>query len=588
MRTTRRASFIALLLALSMAGSGRAAQTVSGTAQAPSGPAPAPSGAAPTPSTPAQTPGGSAQAAEERSMEELRNTVINLLQALVERGVITREQAEAMVKSAQEKAGATAAAAEQQRQAQAKAEEGAVRVPYVPEIVKDEIAKEVATELGPSVKQEVVNQVSSKGSLFSALPEWVQRMEWSGDIRIRGEADDFANTNAQNAYLNYNEINSAGGISKAGAEALLNTTEDQNRLRLRARFGFDADLGDGWSTAMRLATGSTGQIIATTNQTLGTYEEAYTITLNEAMLRWTGQSSSDRQIFTAYAGRFDDPWLSTDLIWYNDLTFEGVIGNYRLNLSDDNDHRHDLFLTLGGIPLTSFSPFDSDATDKQKWLAAGQLGADFTTDNDSRLRFGAAYYDYIHIVGMRNALDSTLYNWTAPTFVQKGNTMFDISNSSNLDPTLNLFGLASNFRIVDLIFVGDLHVLPRYSVGWTLEALKNVGFNTAEVEARFGSYVAPRTRGYRADLNFGSSGPPQFGSWRASVGYRYLERDAVLDAFNDEDFHLGGTDAKGYTILYDFNFNPHVFLRLKYMAANSIDGPPLLIDVGQIDLNARF
>ena len=80
-------------------------------------------------------------AADERqSLEELRNTVINLLQGLVDQGVITREKAEQMVKSAQEKAAANAAAVAKAE----KAEEGAVRVPYVPQIVKDEIAKQVA------------------------------------------------------------------------------------------------------------------------------------------------------------------------------------------------------------------------------------------------------------------------------------------------------------------------------------------------------------------------------------------------------------------------------------------------------------
>ena len=50
-----------------------------------------------------------ARAADERqSLEELRNTVINLLQALVDQGVISREKAEQMVKSAQEKAAAEA------------------------------------------------------------------------------------------------------------------------------------------------------------------------------------------------------------------------------------------------------------------------------------------------------------------------------------------------------------------------------------------------------------------------------------------------------------------------------------------------
>src|SRR5579883_2099989 len=73
---------------------------------------------------------------ERQSLEELRNTVVNLLQALVDQGVITREKAQQMVKAAQDKAAADAAAV-------AKADEGAVRVPYVPQIVKDEIAKQV-------------------------------------------------------------------------------------------------------------------------------------------------------------------------------------------------------------------------------------------------------------------------------------------------------------------------------------------------------------------------------------------------------------------------------------------------------------
>ena len=527
--------------------------------------------------------GLTADSQEERSLTELRNTVVNLLQALVERGVITREQADAMVKSAQEKAVAEAAALAQQQ----KAEEGAIRVPYVPEIVKDEIRKEVVADLAPSVKQEVADQVGSKGTLFSALPEWVQRLTWTGDVRVRGEGDLFSKANAQDAYLDINQVNSKGGIEKAGELAFLNTTEDQDRLRLRLRFGFDADLGSGWTAAMRLATGSTGEIIATTNQTLGAYEAQYQINLDEGFLRWSGESSTGRQLFTTTAGRFENPWVSTDLVWYNDLTFEGIVSNYRVNLSDDNEHRHDLFATVGAIPIESFSVFDSNPTGQEKWLTAAQIGADFRSEEDSRLRMAAAYYDYIHIVGERNTLNSTLYDWTAPTFVQKGNTVFDISNDPT-DPTVNLFALASNFRIVDLIAVGDIRVFSGYSIGFTAEALKNIGFNTADVMARTGMYVAPRTEGYRADLAFGSSHFDALGTWRASVGYRYLQRDAVIDAFNDEDFHLGGTDTKGYTLLFDFSLNPRVWLRMKYMSANAIDGPPLAIDVWQLDVNGRF
>jgi hypothetical protein len=532
-------------------------------------------------------PAFSEPSAEERSLTELRNTVVNLLQALVERGVLTREQAEAMVRDAEKKAAADLAAAAAQQKQQEKAEEGAIRVPYIPEIVKDQISKEVVKEIEPSVKQEVVQQINTQGTLRSALPEWVQRMRWTGDIRIRDEGDLFANGNVQNAYLDFNQINAAGGVSRAGSSAFLNTTDDQNRLRLRARFGFDTDFGAGWTMGLRLATGSTGEIIATTNQSLGTYGAGYTTTLDQAYLRWTGESSSGHQRFTAYGGRFENPWISTDLVWYNDLTFEGIISKYTVNISSKDAPRHDLFMTLGALPLTNVSPFNSNTTVEQKWLLAGQIGADFHTANDSRLRFGAAYYDYVHIIGKRNTLDSTLNNWTAPAFVQKGNTMFDIANSST-DPTVNLFALAANYHIVDLIAVSDWRVAPRYSLGVTLEALRNVGFNASQVEQNFGAYVAPRVDGYRADVGFGTATPPNFGSWRATIGYRYLQRDAVLDAFNDEDFHLGGTDAKGYTFVFDFSFNPRVWLRMKYLSANEIDGPPLGIDVYQIDFNAQF
>ena len=62
----------------------------------------------------------------------------------------------------------------------------------------------------------------------------------------------------------------------------------------------------------------------------------------------------------------------------------------------------------------------------------------------------------------------------------------------------------------------------------------------------------------------------------------------MLDAFNDQDFHLGGTDAKGFTVTLDYAFNPRVSARLRYLSANAIDGAPLDIDVWQFDVNTSF
>ena len=55
-------------------------------------------------------------------------------------------------------------------------------------------------------------------------------------------------------------------------------------------------------------------------------------------------------------------------------------------------------------------------------------------------------------------------------------------------------------------------------------------------------------------------------AWRVSLGYRYLERDAVLDAFTDSDFRLGGTDVQGFIVGGEYALTPRVLLRARYLS----------------------
>jgi polyhydroxyalkanoate synthesis regulator phasin len=238
-----------------------------------------------------------AQSSEQRSLNELRNTVVNLLQGLVERGVLTREQAERMVADAQSKAEVDALAVAEQE----KAEEGAVRVPYVPEIVKDEIRKQVAADLTNEVTKQVVEQAQNESwGVPAALPEWTKRIRLSGDLRMRGQADIFASDNfvafdPTTGAGNYDflTINDRGGFSRAGQSAFFNATEDRERLRTRLRLGIDAELGSGFSTGLRLATGNFRDPVST-NQTLGNTGARYQIGVDQAYVKWYGQSRSSR------------------------------------------------------------------------------------------------------------------------------------------------------------------------------------------------------------------------------------------------------------------------------------------------------
>ena len=529
----------------------------------------------------ASTFAGTAQAAqsqEERNLNELRNTVVNLLQALVERGVMTREQAEGLVNKAQEKAAADAALAQAQSAAQEAADAGAVRVPYIPEVVKAEIRKQVAADLAPQVAQNVMDQARVDG-WPGALPDWIRRVRWSGDTRLRGQSDLFEDENGT-SFFDFQAINDAGGIDKAGLKALRNTSEDRYRLRARLRLGLDAELGRGWTVGTRLTSGNLRDPVST-NQTLGNTGQRYQTDIDLAYAAYAGTSSDQRNTVLFSGGRIPNPWQSYDLVWDPDLTFEGVTAGYRRGFTRDGQASHYVYGTIGAFPLQ-----EVELSTKDKWLYGAQLGTDWRFDGGSRVRFGVAYYYFSNIAGQRNTLDSTLLDYTAPQFLQTGNTLFDIRN--NTANNSNLFALASDYHLLDGSVAMDWQVSPDYRVSLVGEYVKNIGYNRATMLARSGIDTDPRDTGYLAELSFGAVQMARPGAWRVSMGYRYIEPDATLDAFADSDFHLGGTNAKGYIITADVSLTERVFGRLRYLSANEIDGQQLGIDVLQLDLNATF
>jgi hypothetical protein len=96
------------------------------------------------------------------------------------------------------------------------------------------------------------------------------------------------------------------------------------------------------------------------------------------------------------------------------------------------------------------------------------------------------------------------------------------------------------------------------------------------------------TKGYQVRVAFGDPDLQQTGQWQVFAAYKYLERDAVLDAFTDPDFRLGGTDARGYILGGSFGLGRNTYASLRYLSADSISSVPLSVDVLQLDLNVKF
>jgi hypothetical protein len=46
--------------------------------------------------------------------------------------------------------------------------------------------------------------------------------------------------------------------------------------------------------------------------------------------------------------------------------------------------------------------------------------------------------------------------------------------------------------------------------------------------------------------------------------------------------------VKGFIVGGEYSLTPRMLLRARYLSGNEIDGPPLGIDVFQLDLNSTF
>jgi len=264
-------------------------------------------------------------------------------------------------------------------------------------------------------------------------------------------------------------------------------------------------------------------------------------------------------------------------VWDGDLNFEGVALSVRKPISESWVP----FLTAGAFPLQKY-----DFSEKGKWLTAGQFGFERKSRKRISARVGASWYNFSNITGVLNdPLNPGATDWTAPQFQQKGNTLFNIS----ADPAAYKTALASEFREFNLTGTFDIGLWDPYHIVFLGDYVKNLGFDKSDVALRTGNPNQPKeTAGYQIGISAGHPAIQEFGQWKAYLYYKRLEADAVVDAFTDSDFHLGGTNTRGWILGTDCALSKNSWLTLRLLTADEISGPPLAIDVLQVDITARF
>ena len=545
------------------------------------------------------------------------NVTINLINRLVEKGVLTKEDAADLIKQAEEDTVVARKQAVADAQAAAVAaapeppSEDSVRVTYVPEVVKQQLADQV--------KQEVMTQARNENwASPRAIPDWVTRFRFFGDIRVRYEGDFYSSTNDNTgAFPNFNAINTGPPYDVASHVFYPTYDVDQKRtrFRLRARLGTEINLDDGFTAGFRLATGNDNNPV-TENQSFGGANSAqggdfskYAIWLDRAFIKY--EVGNPNKGLTATIGRFDNPFFSTSMIWADEIGFDGVALQGRYEVGGGFTP----FVTGGAFPVfnTDFNYSNVNTAkfhSEDKYLYAVQGGTDWKINKDFSAKVAAAYYDFENVAGKLSTpytpLTSTIQgntDDTRPSFAQNGNTYMALRDivptAENDNGTIDQFqyyGLATPFREAALTGRLDYSHYDPFHISLTGELVTNTAFDRASVASKavnnagaLGSYSGG-PNAWIVNFKIGNPALEKRWDWNLGINYRYVESDSVVDGFTDADFGypLTGTNLKGYSFYGSLALSPRVWMFLRYMSADAVAGPPYKNDIIQLDINTKF
>ena len=477
-------------------------------------------------------------------------------------------------------------------------------IPYIPEGVRNQIKSEL--------KDEVKAEAKSEGwAAPGQVPSWLGKVTLEGDIRVRDEEDLYDKSNDPNL-VSFQSINTGApfDLNHAATGApnppFLNATEDRNRPRVRARFGLVAEPDDWVSFEIRLATGNDSSPVSP-NQTLGATGDfsKYSAWFDrfDLMLTPHGKYLDGLRLDL---GRGENPFWTTALEFYPDLNFDGVSARYRKAIPWTGNLEG--FATIGAFPIfntsLNFSSNDVGAfQSRDEWLYAAQGGASWKAMGDLKLTGAVGYFHYDQVQGQVSQpclwnQDVCNTDTSRTAFEQWGNSMMPIRTivpnpavAPGLSPDPQYFGLASPFHVLEVHAALDFTRYPDLPIRIEGEYLDNLAFDRSRVLASQVNVVgpyAPGGTGWTANLTLGKPAIAALGDWNVQAGYRYLESDATLDAIADADFHLGGTNAKGFVLMGYYGIAKNTSIGIRWFSADVITGPQYSNDVLQLDLNAKF
>ena len=353
-------------------------------------------------------------------------------------------------------------------------------------------------------KKAELDEAVAKVEKHIEAASWPERLSWSGDLRPR-----------------YEYIDAEGKDSR-------------NRLRVRARAVINAQVTEGVTVGIGIASGSEDPV--SSNQSIGKGGSTKGINLDLAYVDWKAAPG-----VTVGMGKFKNPISRVgghSLLWDSDWRPEGI----NLRMTKDK-----LFLN------SMANWFEADSKKKTSFSYMLQGGINLKLADNLKLKLGAGYFSTASAGHNSYLGDGNLF----------GNSLDPVTGKYLYDyDVLELFGeLAfSMFGMPVVLFADVVH----------------------------NSDAAVNNDGYAAGFRLGKVKKP--GSWDFRYAYQDLEADATLGLVSDSDFGGGGTDVRGHIIKAGYGVAKNWTTHMTYIHAESnlAAKDPRDFDRLQLDLVFKF
>jgi uncharacterized coiled-coil protein SlyX len=410
-------------------------------------------------------------------------------------------------------------------------------------------------------------------------------IKFSGDIRLRSES-----------FFGLSNILPNGD----NPAVLGNNLGYRHRMRVRARLAMRGSIGEEFDWGLRLATGSFADNIST-NQTLTDFFNRKPFALDQAFVTYKPRRAPGLRL---QGGKFEPPWVFTEMTIDNDLMVEGFNQSYTRAFKGSK--LKDLTFVAWELPfLERNSAFVRNANGtvnidqsrrggRDLALYGGQVRTRLEPNPKVALTLsladlyfsGTQFISPVQVFGNQLLLPLTFTipaTATAPAQVVTtqvliprdllvaGNGNLGLTNASN-NATNREGRLASGFNLVDMIARLELKHSKRFPVTLLFDYVRNTQVHDVVLPGPGGAdLILPNDErnGFWAEVQVGQTkarGDKQF-------GYTFLriQKDAVLTPFNFSDV-TQQSDMRGHRFQFSYAADPRVTFSIIGIATQRVRG----------------